>query len=160
MEASISYITLGVRDLQAATAFYSGTLELPLLPSSNDQVSFFDMGYVRLALYPQARLSAAAGLAPSDELAAGHDGASTPVGAQPTDADDTDMSASASAQFCLAHNVRERHQVDTLLAHVGARGGTVTRPGHDTEWGGYVGYFTDPDGFLWEVAWNPSFVHA
>lgn len=160
MEASISYITLGVRDLKAATAFYSGTLELPLLPSPNDQVSLFDMGCVRLALYPRARLSTAAGLAPSSEFTGGRDDTSKPVGSESADADDADTGATASADFCLSHNVRERHQVDTLLAHVGARGGTVTRPGHATEWGGYVGYFTDPDGFLWEVAWNPGFVHT
>jgi uncharacterized protein len=49
--------------------------------------------------------------------------------------------------------------VDPLLAHVAKCGGTVVKPGQPTDWGGYAGYFSDPDGFLWEVAHNPAFPH-
>ncbi|HSU82010.1 MAG TPA: VOC family protein, partial [Thermoanaerobaculia bacterium] len=62
--------------------------------------------------------------------------------------------------FALAHNVRSMEEVDRLLAEAAAGGGRIVKPGHDTDWGGYVGYFADPDGFLWEVAWNPKFPHV
>jgi catechol 2,3-dioxygenase-like lactoylglutathione lyase family enzyme len=55
----------------------------------------------------------------------------------------------------VAQNVRERDQVDAVLAEAKAAGATVTRPAHDADWGGRSGYFTDPDGHLWEIAWNP-----
>mgnify|MGYP002397964707 CR=1 FL=1 len=61
--------------------------------------------------------------------------------------------------FALAHNVRSPAEVDALLAQVAAFGAAVVRPGHATDWGGYSGYFTDPDGFLWEIAHNPAFPH-
>jgi hypothetical protein len=56
--------------------------------------------------------------------------------------------------------VRSPAEVDALLAHAAACGGTVTRPGQPTDWGGYSGYFSDPDGFVWEVAHNPDFPHV
>jgi uncharacterized glyoxalase superfamily protein PhnB len=62
--------------------------------------------------------------------------------------------------FSLAHNVRSPAEVDALLAHVAKFGAMVVKPGHPTDWGGYSGYFTDPDGFLWEVAHNPDFPHV
>ena len=133
MEASISYITLGVRDLPRATIFYRDTLELPILPSSNEQVSFFQMGAIRLALYPRQQLAVAAGL----------------------DVADTDPATGFSG-FSLSHNVSQQPEVDALLKHVAAHGGRILQPGHSTEWGGYAGYFCDPEGFLWEVAWNPK----
>lgn len=55
----------------------------------------------------------------------------------------------------IAHNVRERGEVDAVLAEAKAAGATITRPAHDADWGGRSGYFTDPDGHLWEIAWNP-----
>jgi catechol 2,3-dioxygenase-like lactoylglutathione lyase family enzyme len=55
----------------------------------------------------------------------------------------------------LAHNVRDRLGVDSLLAEADAAGATITRPAHDADWGGRSGYFADPDGNLWEIAWNP-----
>ncbi|MBP7694543.1 MAG: VOC family protein [Anaerolineales bacterium] len=62
--------------------------------------------------------------------------------------------------FPLAHNVRSAELVDRLLREVQAGGGRVIKSGQRTEWGGYSGYFADPDGFLWEVAWNPHFPHV
>ncbi len=59
--------------------------------------------------------------------------------------------------FTLAHNVRTREQVDALLIEAKAAGATIVKPANDTDWGGYSGYFADPDGFLWEIAWNPHF---
>ena len=59
--------------------------------------------------------------------------------------------------FTLAHNVRSREAVDELLREAEAAGAAIVKPAKDTDWGGYSGYFSDPDGFLWEVAWNPHF---
>ena len=77
-------------------------------------------------------------------------------------ADDAGVPVAGSGfrSFSLAHNVRSPAEVDALLAHVEQFGGKVTMRGHRTEWGGYTGYFADPDGFLWEVAWNPEFPHV
>ena len=80
----------------------------------------------------------------------------------------TDLAADAGVSaegsgfpgFALAHNVRTREGVDQLLAEAAAGGGRIVKSGHDTDWGGYAGYFADPDGFLWEVAWNPDFPHV
>ena len=62
--------------------------------------------------------------------------------------------------FTLAHNLRSPEEVDALLEHVKDRGGKIVKPGRKTDWGGYSGYFADPDEFLWEVAWNPEFPHV
>jgi uncharacterized glyoxalase superfamily protein PhnB len=59
--------------------------------------------------------------------------------------------------IALAYNTRTREEVDTVLAEATAAGATLLKPGQDVFWGGYSGYFADPDGFIWEVAWNPSF---
>jgi catechol 2,3-dioxygenase-like lactoylglutathione lyase family enzyme len=64
------------------------------------------------------------------------------------------------AGFTLAHNVRSSAEVDALLGLVEQRGGRVINRGTTADWGGYSGYFADPDGFLWEVAWNPGFPHV
>ncbi len=96
-------------------------------------VSFFEMGQTWLALFPRAELA--------------------------KDAKVVDDGA-GFARFSLAHNVRSREAVDALLAEVAAAGARITKPGTVADWGGYCGYFADPDGFLWEVAWNPDFPHV
>lgn len=131
MEPRVSLITLGVRDLDRALRFYRDGLGLPLRPESVDnEIAFFDMGRTWLALWGRDKLAADAGV-PSD--------------------------AGAAARVALAHNVRSREAVDAVLAEAAAAGATITRPAHDAEWGGYTGHFADPDGHLWEVAWNPGF---
>lgn len=132
MEPRVSFITLGVRDLERATRFYKDVLGLPQLPSPAGVVAFFEMGRTWLSLYPRADLAADAGV-PAE--------------------------GSGFPGFALAHNVRSLEEVDRLLAAAAAGGGRIVRPGHPTDWGGYAGYFADPDGFLWEVAWNPKFPH-
>jgi catechol 2,3-dioxygenase-like lactoylglutathione lyase family enzyme len=132
MEARISLITLGVADLERATRFYQDCLGLPRIETP-PSVTFFELGTIWLALWSRDSLAADAGVA--------GDGA-------------------GFRGFALAHNVRSPAEVDALLAHVAAHGATVTKPGHATDWGGYSGYFTDPDGFLWEVAHNPAFPHV
>ena len=132
MEPRISFVTLGVRDLERATAFYRDVLGLPQKPTPPG-VSFFEMGRTWLGLYPRDLLAADAGV-PAE--------------------------GSGFPGFTLSHNVATRPEVDALLAFVASRGGRLVMAGHDAEWGGYTGYFADPDGFLWEVAWNPHFPHV
>jgi uncharacterized protein len=132
VEPRISFVTLGVRDLGRATAFYRDVLRLPQ-KETPPTVSFFEMGRTWLALYPRDLLAADAGVPPD---------------------------GSGFSGFTLAHNVRTPPEVDSLLAEAAAGGGRLVRSGHTAEWGGYTGYFADPDGFLWEVAWNPHFPHV
>lgn len=132
MEPRISFVTLGVADLERATRFYEEVLGLPRLDTPPGVV-FFGMGKTWLALYPRELLAEDAGV-PAE--------------------------GSGFAGFTLAHNVRAEEGVDALLAEVEARGGRVVKPAQAADWGGRTGYFADPDGFLWEVAWNPKFPHA
>lgn len=124
----LSYVTLGVDNVRRATAFYVNVLGLELLPSSSDAVSFFDVGGLRLALYGRADLAAAGGVCDNGV---------------------------ATSSIALSHNVDSPDQVGALLHHIqqqsGVFGGRVTRAAHRTSWGSYAGWFTDPDGFLWEV---------
>lgn len=135
MEARLSFITLGVADLARATAFYRDVLALPQIAMPDGAgVAFFELGKTWLSLFPRAELARDAGVA--------------------------DSPPAAFPGFSLAHNVRERLQVDALLAEVASRGGDIVKPAEDAFWGGRSGYFRDPDGFLWEVAWNPQFPHT
>ncbi len=132
MEPRISLITLGVADLARATRFYEECLDLPRLKTP-PSITFFELGRLWLALWPRESLAADAGLS---------------------------AQGAGFAGFSLAHNVRSPAEVDALLKHVAAFGATVVKSGHPTDWGGYSGYFTDLDGFLWEVAHNPAFPHV
>ncbi|HVK53699.1 MAG TPA: VOC family protein [Burkholderiales bacterium] len=132
MDPRISFITLGVADLERATRFYEECLGLPRRKTP-PTVTFFELGKTWLALWPRASLAADAGLS---------------------------SQGSGFAGFSLAHNVRSEAEVDALLRHVSAFGAKVVKPGQPTDWGGYAGYFTDLDGFLWEVAYNPDFPHV
>lgn len=132
MEPRLSFVTLGVADLQRATRFYEEVLKLPRIQTP-PEVSFFELGKTWLALYPRELLAADAGVP-----AAG----------------------SGFPGFTLAHNVSSANEVDWLLKEVADRGGRIVKPGKRADWGGYTGYFADPDGFLWEVAWNPQFPHT
>jgi len=127
MEPRITLITLGVTDLERATRFYAECLELPRHPWPGN-IAFFATQGTMLALYPRAALAADAGVAP--------EGTGFPG-------------------FTLAHNVASAAAVDALLAHVQAWGAPIVKPAQSAEWGGYSGYFADPDGYLWEVAYNP-----
>lgn len=130
MEPYISLITLGVADLERALRFYRDGLHWPVSSASAGDVAFFRTGGVVLALYPRALLAADARLS------------------------DT---GSGFGGIALAHNVASQEQVDRVLAEVAAAGGTILKPAERAEWGGYSGYFADPDGYPWEVAWNPGF---
>lgn len=132
MEPRLSFVTLGVADLERSIRFYTEVLGLTRLNDHAD-VAFFELGRTWLALYPRHLLAADAGV-PDD--------------------------GAGFARFALAHNVRTEGEVDELLAQVAAGGARIVKPAERAEWGGRTGYFADPDGFLWEVAWNPHFPHV
>jgi catechol 2,3-dioxygenase-like lactoylglutathione lyase family enzyme len=127
MEPRITLITLGVADLERSIAFYRDGLGLPQRDGP-DGIAFFETSGTRLSLYPREAL-----------------------------AEDAQVSAEGSGfrGFTLAHNVRSPEDVDRTLREAVAAGATLVKPGQKVSWGGYSGYFQDPDGFLWEVAWNP-----
>jgi catechol 2,3-dioxygenase-like lactoylglutathione lyase family enzyme len=129
MEPRISLVTLGVADLERAIRFYRDGLGLPMRESPPG-VAFFETHGTWLSLYPR------------DELAK-----------------DAGVSAEGSGfrGFALAHNVRTEAEVGATLALAVAAGAVLIKPGQRVFWGGYSGYFADPDGFLWEVAHNPHF---
>lgn len=134
MEARVSMVTFGVDDLQRSLRFYREGLGWPLSSASvEDVVAFFRTGGVVIALFPRELLAADA------NLAAG---------------------GSGFGGIALAHNVASKQAVDAALAEAAAAGGTILRPAEDASWGGYSGYFADPDGYPWEVAWNPHFPFA
>ncbi len=131
MKPRISMITLGVSDLARSIAFYEHGLGLPRLDSP-PSVAFFTLNGTWLGLYGREALAEDAGLP-----AAG----------------------SGFAGFALAHNLDSEAAVDALLAEAVAAGATLVQPARKVFWGGYSGYFADPDGHLWEVAHNP-FMHV
>jgi catechol 2,3-dioxygenase-like lactoylglutathione lyase family enzyme len=134
MEPRISLITLGVSDLARATAFYRDGLGWAT-HGEYEGVTFIPLRGIWLSLYPRENLAA-------DALAS--DAQVAPPG-------------SGFPGFTLAHNVASPEEVDKVLEHAIAAGATLRKPAQKAEWGGYSGYFADPDGFLWEVAWNPDF---
>jgi catechol 2,3-dioxygenase-like lactoylglutathione lyase family enzyme len=135
MRPRITLITLAVDDLQRALAFYRDGLGWRTEGIVGQQfehgaVVFFDLDAgLRLALWPRASLAHDSGLAAGPRSA---------------------------TEFCLAHNVGSRPEVDEAMAQAARAGATIVKRAHDTFWGGYAGYFQDPDGHLWEVAWNPD----
>jgi hypothetical protein len=130
MEQRISLITLGVADLVRSRRFYIDGLGWRESTAGNPHIAFIDAGGVILALYGREAL-----------------------------ADDMKVPAAGSgfSGFSLAHNVRTRAEVDQVIAQAQAAGATVLKPAHEAFWGGYSGYFADPDGHPWEVAHNPHF---
>ena len=130
MEPRISLITLGVADLERSLRFYRDGLGFPTTWGVDKGVIFFQTGGVCLALYPYTSLA--------------KDVSDAFVGVE----------RSKFAGLTIAHNVRRREEVDEVLALAERAGGRIEKPGTDAEWGGYSGYFSDPDGYLWEVAWG------
>ncbi len=132
MEQRISLVTLGVEDLDRAREFYE---RLGWRRSIEDApgIVFFQAGGIVFSLYPREDLARDANIAPEA-------GGGTGVGS-----------------VALAHNTRTREEVGTVMAEAEAAGATILKPAEDAFWGGYSGYFADPDGHPWEVAWNPNF---
>ena len=129
----ISLITLGVSDLDRATEFYRA-LGWPLSSASvPGEISFFRTAGGLLAVWAKENLSEDCGLPVSDD---------------------------AYGNATHAMNLADRDAVDSAFRDVAAAGGKILKEPRPMDWGGYSGYFADPDGFLWEVAWNPHFQHV
>jgi predicted lactoylglutathione lyase len=131
----LSVITLGVADLRASARFYEALGFVRKVKATGDEVAFFDAGAVVLALYPWDKLA---------------DDAQLPAEPLPT----------AFRGSTLAWNCASRQDVDGALAHAGSVGGRVLKRAETTGWGGYSGYFADPDGHPWEVVYAPMFPMA
>jgi uncharacterized protein len=135
MEPRITVVTLGVEDLERAVAFYRDGLGWATdgivgREFEHGAVAFFHLeGGLRLALWPRRSLA--------------HDTGLPEAGPSP-------------GGFTLGHNVGSRAEVDAVMAQAEEAGGRVVKPAGTTFWGGYAGYFQDPDGHLWEVVWNPG----
>ena len=135
MKPRITVLTLGVDDLEASLRFYRDGLGLATegivgREFEDGAVAFFDLQPgLRLALWPQASIARDTGL---------------PV--QPPSATD----------LTIGHNVTSKAEVDAVMAEAGRAGAKIVKAAQDTFWGGYAGYFQDPDGHLWEVVWNPD----
>lgn len=130
MDRRLNIITLGVADLERSVRFYRDGLGWQPAKISNEHIVFIPMGGVILALYGRDQL-----------------------------AEDAQLPAAGSgfAGFTLAQNVASKEAVQAALSRADAAGGRILKPAQDVFWGGYSGYFADPDGFAWEVAWNPHF---
>lgn len=129
MKPRISMLTLGVRDLERSVRFYEQGLGLPRRDSP-PEVAFFPLNGSWLALYGRESLAEDAGIDPDGEGFAG---------------------------IAIAHNVASEAAVDEVMAQAVAAGARLVKPAQKAFWGGYSGYFADPDGYLWEVAHNPEF---
>jgi catechol 2,3-dioxygenase-like lactoylglutathione lyase family enzyme len=131
----ITVITIGVDDLERALKFYRNGLDLKTegiigKEFEDGAVAFFDLqAGVKLAIWPRKSISRDSGI---------------PLGSP------------NSTEFTLGHNVLSKSEVDTVMAQARNAGATIVKPAQDTFWGGYAGYFQDPDSHLWEVAWNPQ----
>lgn len=128
MDQRISLVTLGVKDLAASKKFYlDGLGWKPAF--ENEEITFFQAGGMILALFLRDHLAA--------DLQA-------------------DPATFGRAPMALAYNVRAKSEVDSVIQRAVAAGATILKPPREASWGGYSGYFGDPEGFAWEVAWNPA----
>lgn len=135
MKPRITFLTLGVDDLARALAFYRDGLGFPTQgivgqEHEHGAVAFFELQPgLTLALWPRESIAQDARVP---------------------------RSAPSPTEFTIGYNVASRERVDALMEQAGRAGAGVTKPAGDTFWGGYAGYFQDPDGHLWEVVWNPK----
>lgn len=135
MKPRITVITLGVDDLERSVKFYADGLGFKTEGVIGREfefgaVAFFDLQPgLKLAIWPRKSLAHDSGL---------------PV------------SVPSAAELSLGHNVSSKAEVDAVMAHARAAGAVIVKPAQETFWGGYAGYFQDPDGHLWEVVWNPQ----
>lgn len=128
MDQRVSLVTLGVAELERAAHFYEEGLGWKR-KGDTEGVVFFQLPGSILALWPRSALAEDAGIAPT---------------------------GSGFSSIALAYNARSRAEVDAVIAEAKAAGGKVLKPAAETFWGGYSGYFADPDGHVWEVAHNPG----
>jgi len=137
MKPRVSVITIGVDDLERSLRFYRDGLGLRTEGIIGTEfeygaVAFFDLeAGLKLALYPRSSLA--------------HD-STLPIG-QPS-----------ATELSLGHNVSSKQEVDAVMEQARKSGAIIVKPAQDTFWGGYAGYFQDPDRHLWEVVWNPQWL--
>ncbi len=130
MEARINMITLGVADLPQSIRFYRDGLHFQTDSKETDDIAFFATNGTRLGLYPLDKL-----------------------------AEDIGLQAKPRKGFSgitFIHNVRTKKEVAEVMAFAEKAGAKIEKPAQDTFWGGHSGYFSDPDGYYWEVAWAPN----
>jgi catechol 2,3-dioxygenase-like lactoylglutathione lyase family enzyme len=138
MKPRITVITLGVSDLEASLRFYRDGLGFPTEGIVGKEFEFGAVVFVqlenglRLALWPRASIGRDTGL---------------PV------------SPPSPTNMALGHNVASKAEVDAAMTKALAAGAVIVKPAHETFWGGYSGYFQDPDGHLWEAVWNPQWAN-
>ena len=136
MKPRITIITLGVDDLERSLRFYREGLGLQSAGIVGTEfeygaVAFFDLqSGLKLAIWPRASIARDCGIP---------------------------ASASSPTELTLGHNVGSSTEVDAVMEQANNAGAVIVKPAGKTFWGGYAGYFQDPDGHLWEVAWNPAF---
>lgn len=135
VEPRISLITLGVTDFARSLRFYRDGLGWPTRATEGSDIAFFNTSGTKFAIYPLDKLAGdiSPALAPSRPGFSG---------------------------ITLAHNVRSRDEVAKVLACAEGAGAVIVKPAQDASWGGHSGYFTDPDGYYWEVAFAPGFQFA
>ena len=135
MKPRVTVITIGVDDLERSLAFYRDGLGLPTqgiigAEFEHGAVAFFDLqAGLKLAIWSRANIAYDAGVPPG---------------------------APSTTELTLGHNVASRAEVDKVMEQAEKAGAVIVKPAQDTFWGGYSGYFKDPDGHLWEIVWNPQ----
>jgi catechol 2,3-dioxygenase-like lactoylglutathione lyase family enzyme len=139
MKPRITLITLAVDDLERSLAFYRDGLGFTTNGIVGTEfeygaVVFFDLeSGLKLAIWPRASLAKDSGLA---------------------------LGKQKATEFAFGHNVMSKKEVDDVMAQARSAGAVIVKEAQDTFWGGYAGYFQDPDGHLWEIAWNPQMLPA
>lgn len=137
MKARITVITLGVDDLERSLRFYRDGLGLKTegiigKEFEHGAVAFFDLqAGLKLAIWPRKSLSHDSGLP---------------------------LTSPSPVEFTLGHNVSSQDEVNAVMEQAKNAGAIIVKPAQETFWGGYAGYFQDPDQHLWEVVWNPQWV--
>jgi uncharacterized protein len=135
MKPRITVITIGVDDLERSLHFYRDGLGLSTGGIVGEEFEYGAVVFIelqlglRLALWPRKSIAHDSGLSPD---------------------------AKSPTEFTLGHNVNSKSEVDAVMNQAKTAGAVIVKPAQDTFWGGYSGYFQDPDGHLWEVAWNPQ----
>lgn len=135
MEPRISLITLGISDFARSLRFYRDGLRWPTQATESSEIAFFNTAGTKFAIYPLGKLIEDISLA-------------------------WPKSRSGFSGVTLAHNVRTREEVAEVLSQAEAAGAVILKRAQDAFWGGHSGYFADPDGYCWEVAFAPGFQFA
>ena len=135
MKPRITIITIGVDDLERSLRFYRDGLGLSTEGIVGAEFEYGAVVFIelqsglRLALWPRKSIAHDTGLS---------------------------LQTKSATELTLGHNVNSKSEVDSIMKQAGLAGAAILKPAHDTFWGGYSGYFQDPDGHVWEVAWNPE----